>query len=384
MLACIGFGVGGNLPVDGTMYLEFLPGSHQWLLTLLSIWWAVGQFIASVIAWGFLSRWNCENGVRDPDYICHKSENMGWRYAYFTYGSLMIVLWILRFFVLPVYESPKFLIAHGKDQAAVDVINNVAKRNKCDVRITIEDLHRATEPYMTEEEKMNAQYETKFSTMELIKNAFSEFNISHLRILFATKRLIWSTSLIIICYGAVGLAYPLFFSFLADYLDKKLASDGAGGASINDTYAAYTYQALCGIPGSIAAAYLVTWSRGGRKFAMAFFTAMTGVFLFCLTAAPNKPAVNGLTSIASFFANAFYGVMYGYAPELFPTPARGTGDALCASFNRITGFFAPIIGMYSAAADTPDGPVMASGAIFLATGVLMMFLPIETNGRTAL
>jgi MFS family permease len=50
LIACMGFGVGGNLPVDGTMFLEFMPGTHQWLLTFLSIWWAIGQVVASLIA----------------------------------------------------------------------------------------------------------------------------------------------------------------------------------------------------------------------------------------------------------------------------------------------------------------------------------------------
>lgn len=33
-------GVGGNLPVDSAIFIEYLPGSHQYLLTVLSIWWA--------------------------------------------------------------------------------------------------------------------------------------------------------------------------------------------------------------------------------------------------------------------------------------------------------------------------------------------------------
>lgn len=33
----------------------------------------------------------------------------------------------------------------------------------------------------------------------------------------------------------------------------------------------------------------------------------------------------------------------GYAPEVFPTPSRGTGDALAAAASRITGIFAPVI-----------------------------------------
>lgn len=50
MIALVGFGAGGNLPVDGTMFLEFIPGNKQYLLTFLSIWWAVGQVVASLIA----------------------------------------------------------------------------------------------------------------------------------------------------------------------------------------------------------------------------------------------------------------------------------------------------------------------------------------------
>jgi len=36
-------GVGGNLPVDSAVFLEFLPVSHQYLLTVMSVWWSVGQ-----------------------------------------------------------------------------------------------------------------------------------------------------------------------------------------------------------------------------------------------------------------------------------------------------------------------------------------------------
>lgn len=58
-------GVGGNLPVDsavflgkinytanmttGSRYLEFIPASHQYLLTVLSIWWAFGQLVGSLV-----------------------------------------------------------------------------------------------------------------------------------------------------------------------------------------------------------------------------------------------------------------------------------------------------------------------------------------------
>jgi MFS family permease len=48
LFACMGLGVGGNLPVDGALFLEFLPFESNKLLTLLSVWWPVGQLIASL------------------------------------------------------------------------------------------------------------------------------------------------------------------------------------------------------------------------------------------------------------------------------------------------------------------------------------------------
>ena len=112
---------------------------------------------------------------------------------------------------------------------------------------------------------------------------------------------------------------------------------------------------------------------------MAFFTIMAGIFLFALTQTKTSAQTNALTSIASFWENAFCefpacpplphqltatdGVLYGYAPEVFPTPSRGTGDALASAASRFTGLFAPIIAAY--VPDSVNGPVYASASIFI-------------------
>jgi len=44
------FGSGGNLVLDTTVFLEYLPSRHQWLLTLLACWWGAGQFVAGMFA----------------------------------------------------------------------------------------------------------------------------------------------------------------------------------------------------------------------------------------------------------------------------------------------------------------------------------------------
>ena len=295
---------------------------------------------------------------------------MGWRYTFFTLGTMMIFLWVVRFFICPVYESPKFLSSIGRDEEAVEVIHLVAKRNGKVSSLTVEDLRNAAAPYLDLDETRSetatvpdTEARTKLSSWELLKTSFDNVDANHLLALFSTRRLAWSTSLVVFCYAAVGLAYPLFNAFLGTYLAAKTAAVGA--TSLDATYSAYTYQAAAGVPGSICAAILVEWSRGGRKFAMAFFTAASGVFLFGLTQAKTDLQVNVLTSFASFMENAFYGVLYGYAPEVFPTPSRGTGDALAAAANRVAGIFAPVIAIWSNASRTPDGPVYASASIFV-------------------
>lgn len=46
---------------------------------------------------------------------------MGWRYTYYTLGAFILFLWVVRFFVFPVHESPKFLASIGRDEEAVEV-----------------------------------------------------------------------------------------------------------------------------------------------------------------------------------------------------------------------------------------------------------------------
>ncbi|PAV19455.1 MFS general substrate transporter [Pyrrhoderma noxium] len=78
VIACVGFSIGGNLPVDGALFLESIPPSHQRLLTFLSTFWSLGQLIASLIIWVFLS---------------HFSNDKNWRYAMYTINAMYGVLY---------------------------------------------------------------------------------------------------------------------------------------------------------------------------------------------------------------------------------------------------------------------------------------------------
>lgn len=118
------FGVGGNLPVDSAVFLEFLPGTHQYLLTILSIDWAIAQVIATLIAWPLLGNLTCQENE-----VCTRSKNMGWRYFVIAMGGISLIEFIIRFAFFTVYESPKFYMGKGNDEQAVKIVAEVARRN---------------------------------------------------------------------------------------------------------------------------------------------------------------------------------------------------------------------------------------------------------------
>jgi MFS family permease len=118
------FGVGGNLPVDSAVFLEFLPGSHQYLLTILSVDWAIAQVVATLIAWPILGNLTCQE-----DTVCHRKDNMGWRYFVIAMGGISMIEFFIRFALFTVYESPKYLMGKGRDEDAVRIVHEVARRN---------------------------------------------------------------------------------------------------------------------------------------------------------------------------------------------------------------------------------------------------------------
>lgn len=66
---------------------------------------------------------------------------MGWRYLFFTLASITLGIFILRFFVIPFHESPRFLLSKGYDQDAVEVVHKIAAFNKRPCDLTLESLY---------------------------------------------------------------------------------------------------------------------------------------------------------------------------------------------------------------------------------------------------
>ena len=66
--------------MDSAIFLEFLPGSHQYLMTVLAVFWAFAQVFVTLVAWPLLGYKTCSVTTTN----CTKEENMGYVYQEFV------------------------------------------------------------------------------------------------------------------------------------------------------------------------------------------------------------------------------------------------------------------------------------------------------------
>ena len=118
---------------------------------------------------------------------------MGWRYVVFTLGALMFLLAILRLFVFPLHESPRYLLGRGHDDDAVAVIHEIARYNRTETSLTVENLENAG--HRAEQQAGTRKWR--------VLSESSVWTAKHVRSLFATKKMAWSTSLLIWIWGTV-------------------------------------------------------------------------------------------------------------------------------------------------------------------------------------
>lgn len=207
-MALLGFGGGGNLIMDTTVFLEFLPGDKQWLLTFLACWWGVGQAFCGLIGWAFLapSRWNCRLGES-----CNRDNNPGWRYLLFTTGALVLVMSFLRLVVVRLRETPKYELSVGEDAKLVDTLQLLALKYNRSCSLTLDKLEacgsvRPPSPG------------AKRRRCHIVAETWT-----HLAGLFTTRRILISTLMIWLSWTLIGLAYPLFYVFLPYVISSRLS-----------------------------------------------------------------------------------------------------------------------------------------------------------------
>ncbi|KAM6482198.1 MFS general substrate transporter [Trichoderma sp. SZMC 28011] len=356
-IALLGFGGGGNLILDTTVFLEYLPSNKQWLLTFLAAWWGLGQAVTGFIAWGFMvpGKWNCT----DVD-TCTKANNWGWRYMLFTGGAIVFVMSVLRITVVRLRETPKYLLGLGEDAKVVETFQFLATKYNRPCSLTLEKLEACGQIQSAHGKKL-------FS--------FSETRI-HFRGLFINKKMTISTILVWLSWALIGLIYPLFYVFLPTYL----ANHGrVFDRTTFETWRNYCITNICGIPGPIIAGYMCNTKVLGRKYTMSIGALITCAFFFAYTAVKTAAQDTAFTCLIACFLNIYYGTLYAYTPEVLPSAHRGTGNGVAVAFNRIMGIVSAIVATF--ANTQTSAPLYICAALFiLAAGISAVF-PYEPYGR---
>ncbi len=370
LYAAMGFGVGGNLPVDGALFLEFLPDASSSLLTLLSVWWPIGQLCSSLFAWLFIANWPADQG---------------WRLFVMTIGLITFVMFLVRFFLFHMFESPKYLLSRGRQAEAVAVVQGIALKNNKKTWLTEEILDAVVDgPAPPERRRLTAK--------SIIRNKLASFSAERIRPLFSTRKLGHTTCLIWFCWATIGMGYPLFNAFLPQYLSHggdnspDASPDSPATPITGETYRDYAITSVVGVPGSLLAAYAVDMKSPflGRRGTLAISTLVSAVFLFLFVQLGKTPSSKlAFSCIEAFAQNIMYGVLYAFTPEIFPAPVRGAGTGVASFLNRATGLLAPIIAA-TVPGDGTTAPVYLSAALILAAFVGICMVPIETRGRQRL
>lgn len=108
---------------------------------------------------------------------------MGWRYLVITLGAITFVMFLCRFFLFHLYESPKFLLSRGRQDEAVAAVHGIAYKNRKKTWLTVGILNEIggyPEQASTRQDLNNK---------EIIERYLSKFSLERIRGLFVTKKL---------------------------------------------------------------------------------------------------------------------------------------------------------------------------------------------------
>ncbi|CAG8630907.1 1244_t:CDS:2, partial [Funneliformis mosseae] len=384
MFAMLGFGVGGNLPVDGAIFLEFVPKEKQYLLTFSSVFFEIGAVFASFIGYLILPSNSCL-GDEVKIAACDVSkENNGWRYVIVVLGICILVMFILRILFFRLLESPKFLISQNRQQEAIHVYKEIARinGNENELEIQLDDsLFSNQISLLSSDTKICKSSHMLLHFRQKFVSKFKDIERLFSKKLLTTTLIVWSS------WGLLSFASLMFILYLPKYLEgleeNKLGDKGNNDGSeiIRDGLKNFIIYSAWGILGAIMSSYLVETTLG-RKGTMILGAIGTSISI-CLFANFHDPTGIILFSmIIGCLKSINWAVIYCYTPEVFDTKVRGTACGISSVFARITGMISPIVtGNLISIGVT--APLYVTSFVFGLLAAFIFMLPIETRGRRA-
>lgn len=336
---CVGFGYGGNIAVDFTMYSEFLPTEGRGnMLFLLTLFWPLGQLFTCLCAWLVIPRY-------------------GWQVfvAACTIPSMITAL--ARPFIP---ESPRWLATQGRIQDATAVCREMALQNGKSLAEV--GLDEGCEVCLGNEE----------SGLTAALGSDSESAKGNIQELFSRR--LWRTTLgLFIIVGALNYCGYGTLTLMPSFLEMK-------GIPKGNMYFTMTMNAAAQFPGVLLASCCGV--RTGRLYPMRAAMFIVGIALFSFTLVHSSGAVLACTMFASCFLEAGWAMYHVYVPEVYPTEMRAFATGVLSAGGSIIAMAAPLVSAGFLEAQTPYKAIFVfAAAAFLAGASAFVLLHVETKDR---
>jgi len=339
VLFCVGTGVGGNLPISGSLFAESVPPSSRGrLMVFLSIFFPLGGLTVAVVAWST---------------IPHLS--VGWRLVVGSLGALNLASAALG---CRIRETPTFLVTQGRGAEAQTVLQHMAAQSG-----------RAWERQLIVEEKPETE---KGDTSWSVGPALVAMK-EKLQKLLRRPVMPRTMLLLSVIWFFSNLGYGLFNSVMPALLKQKNIPQAA-------VYRDAVIYAAAGVPGTLVSAWLVE-TRLGRRGTTCLCSALLAASLATFNLASSKTGAAVLSALVNGCASPMYAAFYLYTPEVIPTAARGTGVAWLSVLSRISGLIAPPAAGLLLEGDHNTLLVTLSVVFMLLVAIAAALLPLETRGR---
>ncbi|RKL04605.1 hypothetical protein BFJ68_g11000 [Fusarium oxysporum] len=361
------------------LYLEIpFLWNKRFLLACLSVFQPIGVVLCSAIAFGFIPVYACSPNFSEPDPLvscnnveagetcCSRGDNMGWRYLLFTIGGITLAVFILRFFVFNFRETPKYLIYRGRDSQAIETLQHMANVNKKQCGLTLElfDSLQADDSSLGSGNSATPALGAGTKQLNMAWSQKAKLELSRYKMLFSSPKMTRLTVLVWLTYIMDYWGFTVAGNILA-------LKNGAASVSLKSTYAAYIYTYAPGIVGVLLGATLYRIPAIGRKWTMVLSAALMGISIILFSTVDTRAKNEGLFTMEYFFQSMFNAVLYGWTPEAFPAPIRGTACGIAGFWGRLFGIVSPLIAQHLYGRTGENGQGDINSVLYLAGGVML-------------
>jgi len=329
----MGLGVGGMLPITFALMAETIPARHRgWLMVLIG-----GDVAGAYIITSWLAS------------TIGASNHFGWRFLWLLSLPTGVILILLNRWIP---ESPRFLLQHGRDAEAREIMERYGAGV---VQDQVSDLE--------------VEKDVKSRWAQLLTGKFA------------------GLSLVVVLLGiGIGMVQFGFTQWIPTNLQKLKLTE-------IDSFKVLRNSALIGFPLNFPIAYL--YGFWGAKRTIALMAALTAAALYGFVAVSNHSLVHVSSSGAVTKTTLLYlllivpiwgissltAVAVAYASEVYPTRVRSRGTGLAAGATKFGGVLILAIVVAKVAIPSISATALYGAIPITAAFLAVLIFGVETRKK---